>query len=83
MQQVLIDEEKRRLYDTYGEDGLKGGFGSAPNGFGSAGMGFRFRTPEEIFRDFFGGDPFFAEEDIMFGIVLSISPFPFLLYLHP
>ncbi|MDR2199822.1 MAG: molecular chaperone DnaJ [Deltaproteobacteria bacterium] len=51
---VLSDPEKRRIYDSYGHDGLQGaGFHSASfedifSGFGFSGMG-------DIFRDFFGG----------------------------
>ena len=35
--EVLYDEEKRRVYDQYGEEGLKeeGGFGRGGGGFGS------------------------------------------------
>ncbi|CAG8456382.1 4919_t:CDS:2 [Ambispora gerdemannii] len=59
--EVLSDNEKRRIYDLYGEDGLKnGGMG---NGFETnghhPGFGFQFHDPEEIFRQFFNGrDPF-------------------------
>lgn len=49
--EVLSDDEKRRIYDQYGEEGLKGG------GFSSA-------SADSIFRDFFsafgGGDDLFG-----------------------
>jgi len=46
--EVLSDEEKRRIYDQYGEEGLKGGGG---------GGGFNFRSPFDIFSSFgFGSD---------------------------
>eukprot|EP01012_Entosiphon_sulcatum_P026836 TRINITY_DN3232_c0_g1_i1.p1 TRINITY_DN3232_c0_g1~~TRINITY_DN3232_c0_g1_i1.p1 ORF type:complete len:423 (-),score=85.60 TRINITY_DN3232_c0_g1_i1:49-1293(-) len=40
--EVLVDEEKRKLYDRYGEEGLEGGGGS--------GM-----SAQDIFAQFFGG----------------------------
>ncbi|KAJ2881707.1 DnaJ sub B member 6 [Coemansia aciculifera] len=71
---VLSDVEMRERYDKYGEDGLKRGFqppsasgnnyssGHHAHGNGGAsqgGAGFRFRSADDIFRDFFGGrDPF-------------------------
>ena len=69
--EVLIDKDKRQIYDTYGEDGLKGGMpggggGGMPSGFGSggfpAGTTFRSYSPgdaDDIFRQFFGNsNPF-------------------------
>lgn len=47
--EILSDQEKRQIYDQFGEDGLKGrgyGFSSAEDIFSSFG---------EIFEDFFGG----------------------------
>lgn len=50
---VLSDEKKRQIYDTYGEEGLKGGVpdsgpgaGGFPGGAGPGGMpqGFTFST---------------------------------------
>jgi len=44
--QVLSDPEKRRLYDLHGEEGLNA-------------QGMHYRTPEDIFAEFFGGrNPF-------------------------
>jgi DnaJ-class molecular chaperone len=45
--EVLSDPERRRAYDTYGPDGLRGG--PQPAGFGSV---------EDIFQAFFGGGGF-------------------------
>lgn len=42
--EVLSDEDKRRIYDQYGEDGLKQG-----------GQNIRFRDPFDIFSAFTGG----------------------------
>jgi DnaJ family protein B protein 4 len=43
--EVLSDKEKRKVYDTYGEEGVKNGIpsgfeGGMPSGFGGAGFGF-------------------------------------------
>lgn len=48
--QVLSDENKRQIYDQYGEAGLKGmgGFGGGP-GVGD------FSNPFDLFESFFGG----------------------------
>lgn len=58
-----IAEKKREVYDVYGKDGVHGHDGFSDDEF--AGMGghghfhFQFRSPEEIFREFFGtDDPF-------------------------
>lgn len=57
--EVLSDAEKRAVYNRYGKEGLQG---SAPGGnfreFRQDNPVFHFRNAEEIFRDFFGGDPF-------------------------
>ena len=52
---VLSDPQKRKIYDQFGEEGLKG-----DGGAGGGGMpgGFRYEfhgDPNEIFRQFFGG----------------------------
>jgi DnaJ family protein B protein 4 len=75
--EVLSDEEKRKVYDMYGEDGLKGGMGDSasagfPGGFPGGGFTFRssggptggstFHDPSFIFQQFFGtSNPFEAE----------------------
>jgi molecular chaperone DnaJ len=48
--EVLSDDQKRSIYDKYGEAGLKGGMG----GFGGA-EGFGSSDPFSIFEQFFGG----------------------------
>ncbi|XP_028971930.1 dnaJ homolog subfamily B member 6b isoform X2 [Esox lucius] len=61
--EVLSDANKRNIYDRYGKEGLTGNGGGGGGGghyhnddhFG----GFTFRNPEDVFREFFGGqDPF-------------------------
>ncbi|KAI7897107.1 uncharacterized protein EV154DRAFT_597929 [Mucor mucedo] len=46
--EVLMDDEKRSIYDRYGEEGLKNG-GGGGHGFGGGG------DPFDIFSHFFGG----------------------------
>ncbi|KAG9348043.1 hypothetical protein JZ751_004063 [Albula glossodonta] len=62
--EVLSDGNKRNIYDRYGKDGLTGNAGGG--GYNGQPFGFQFRSPEEVFREFFGGrDPFaefFGEE---------------------
>ena len=43
--EVLVDPEKREVYDTYGEDALKEGMGGGGGG----------HNPFDIFESFFGG----------------------------
>lgn len=53
--EVLSDPERRRSYDAYGHEGLRGG---APGGFGSV---------EDIFQAFFGGVGFEVRRGPMRG----------------
>ena len=54
--ETLCDQEKRQIYDTYGEAGLRRGAGGGPGG---AGGGFEgFGGFGDIFEAFFGGDVF-------------------------
>jgi len=61
--EVLSDEKKRKVYDTYGKEGLSQSsrsrsrhYGGNPfDDFGMPGFTpFTFRDPEEVFREFFG-----------------------------
>jgi molecular chaperone DnaJ len=49
--EVLSDDQKRAVYDRFGEAGLKGGMGG---GGGASGMG-DFSNPFDLFETFFGG----------------------------
>ncbi|KAG9263073.1 hypothetical protein AMEX_G23066 [Astyanax mexicanus] len=73
---VLSDLRKKATYDTFGEEGLKGGIPPeiAANGAWSSGYVYH-GNPDKTFRQFFGGDNPFAdfctqdgnEVDINFG----------------
>jgi len=56
--EVLSDDQKKAIYDRYGEAGLKGGMG----GFGGSGMGGQgdFSNPFDLFESFFGGSAGFG-----------------------
>ncbi|XP_052005072.1 dnaJ homolog subfamily B member 6-like isoform X3 [Xyrauchen texanus] len=58
--EVLSDKGKREAYDRYGRSDLpSSGFGSSSFHDDLPGFTFTFRSPDEVFRDFFGGrDPF-------------------------
>jgi len=55
---VLSDEKKRKTYDQFGEEGLRGA------GSGGGGTHFTFNNAEDIFRQFFGDENPFGS---MFG----------------
>ena len=48
--EVLSDDEKRQIYDQYGEAGLKAGMGGFPGGAPGD-----FTNPFDLFEQFFGG----------------------------
>jgi DnaJ-class molecular chaperone len=64
---VLNDPQKRKIYDQFGEDGLKAGGGSGMGG----GYTFSQGNAEEIFRTFFGGDSPFG--DIFGGMGMGMG----------
>ncbi|XP_071317453.1 dnaJ homolog subfamily B member 2 [Trachinotus anak] len=69
--EVLSDKSKRDAYDRYGNDRM-GHRGSSSSDFSSdfPGFTFTFRSPDEVFREFFGSqDPFasFFDDFSSFG----------------
>lgn len=76
--EVLSDDKKRRVYDQYGKDGLPNGGSRGRSrhdddfdfGFGF----FTFRDPEDVFREFFGGNDVF---DLLSVLLLLRRPYPF------
>lgn len=62
--EVLSDKKKREIYDRYGKEGLNransAGSSSRPSydfsfdPFSQFGTGFHFRSPQDIFEEFFG-----------------------------
>ncbi|KAG7227452.1 hypothetical protein INR49_005266, partial [Caranx melampygus] len=69
--EVLSDKSKRDAYDRYGNDRMRN-TGSSSSDFSPdlSGFTFTFRSPDEVFREFFGGqDPFanFFDDFSSFG----------------
>lgn len=58
-------ERKRRVYDQYGKEGLMGHndrhHRSHRNQYDDFDFGFVFRSPDEVFREFFGVNSPFAD----------------------
>jgi len=60
--EVLKDPEQREIYNKYGDEGYKDRMNGGGADYGSGNFhSFHFSNPEDIFREFFGGqDPFAA-----------------------
>ncbi|XP_014832710.1 PREDICTED: dnaJ homolog subfamily B member 2 isoform X1 [Poecilia mexicana] len=69
--EVLSDKSRRGAYDRYGNDNVPHS-GSTTTDFSDLpGFTFTFRNPDEVFREFFGGqDPFasFFDDFASFGV---------------
>ncbi|XP_064872288.1 dnaJ homolog subfamily B member 6-like isoform X1 [Oncorhynchus nerka] len=69
--EVLSDRRKREAYDTYGKERIPNNTGSSshPTPEDFPGFTFTFRSPEEVFQEFFGGQDPFANffDDFAFG----------------
>merc|ERR1712130_606236 len=59
--EVLSNPEARKVYDKYGKEGLKKG-----GGHGRQPFDFNFRSANDIFKEFFGGQDPFANFDSFF-----------------
>ncbi|KAM9347820.1 dnaJ homolog subfamily B member 2 [Symphorus nematophorus] len=76
--EVLSDKSKRDSYDRFGNDRMPH-TGSSSSDFSSdlPGFSFTFRSPDEVFREFFGGqDPFanFFDDFPSFGGSSRLGP---------
>jgi len=69
--EVLNDPDKRRRYDLQESQP----FASGRSGFGDT--FFNFRNPEDIFREFFGNDPFFDQRTTFHSPFSSFFSDPF------
>lgn len=62
---VFFSERKRRVYDQYGKDGLLGdnerNHSARRHDYEDFDFDFVFRSPDEVFREFFGVHSPFAE----------------------
>lgn len=73
-------EKKRKVYDAYGKEGLTNGSRGTPYSRNNRGYepfvfttfpDFVFRDPEEVFKDFFGGNVFDLFQE---GMYFCCSP---------
>ena len=67
--QVLKDKEKKKIYDTYGEEGLQNGAGPSGNT-----RTFHYNTdPRATFEEFFGGKNFDKLLDEMYIFQINFT----------
>uniref|UniRef100_A0A3Q0RUL4 J domain-containing protein n=1 Tax=Amphilophus citrinellus TaxID=61819 RepID=A0A3Q0RUL4_AMPCI len=78
--EVLSDKSKRDAYDRYGNDRMRQPGSSSSDFSDFPGFTFTFRSPDEVFREFFGGqDPFasfFGKSERyfpLFSLIVCIS----------
>uniref|UniRef100_A0A3Q3BEW6 DnaJ heat shock protein family (Hsp40) member B2 n=1 Tax=Kryptolebias marmoratus TaxID=37003 RepID=A0A3Q3BEW6_KRYMA len=75
--EVLSDKSRREAYDRYGNDRMPHSGSSTSDFSDFPGFTFTFRSPDEVFRDFFGGqDPFanFFDDFPPFGGSSRLGP---------
>lgn len=69
--EVLSDKSRRDAYDRYGNDKMRHSSSTTTDFSDFPGFTFTFRSPDEVFREFFGGqDPFasFFDDFASFGV---------------
>ncbi|XP_015235437.1 PREDICTED: dnaJ homolog subfamily B member 6-like isoform X1 [Cyprinodon variegatus] len=72
--EVLSDKSRRDAYDRYGNDKMPHSGSSTADFSDLSGFTFTFRSPDEVFREFFGGqDPFASlfDDFASFGVPQS------------
>lgn len=78
--EVLSDAGKREAYDRYGKAGFAGPEPRSSSESRFHGFAYTFRSPEEVFREFFGGrDPFsdFFGDEFLFPEMRHTRSSPF------
>ena len=72
--EVLSDPQKKKTYDQFGEEGLKGSFGGSSGAGGFGGHSFQ-GDPFKVFETFFGGqDPFGGGNAFLFSTGMPRGP---------
>ncbi|KAK7939647.1 hypothetical protein WMY93_002973 [Mugilogobius chulae] len=75
--EVLSDKSKRDSYDRYGSDNMRHTGSTSADFSDFPGFTFTFRNPDDVFREFFGGqDPFanFFDDFSSFGSSSRMGP---------
>lgn len=84
--EVLSDKTKRDSYDRYGNDPMRHTGSSSADFSDFPGFNFTFRNPDDVFKEFFGGqDPFanFFDDFPSFGSSSRMGPSRFFSFPSP